>query len=544
MQKISYNVEAREKLKKGVNTLANVVGSTLGPSGHSVILDLNPGNPVATKDGVTVAKAIKADDYEENTGIQMLKQASMQTADEAGDGTTTATILAAKMFNAGIERGNRKGYNSVEVKKGMECALNAVVDYIKDNISKPVTNVDQLYQIATISANGDKEIGQLVGKALDEAGLDGAVTVEESKTGETYLDVVEGIQFNQGYKSPYLVTDNETMTAVLDDVLILFADQKLNDIKPLIPVLNAVASSDKSLLIVAEDIGGEVISTLVVNKIRAGLKVAAVKAPEFGDRRKAALEDMAILTGGAVVSPDKGMRIDKFDQNWFGTAKKVTISRDTTTIIGAEGNVDDIKKRVDEIKSQIDTATSTYDKENLQARLARFAGGVSVMYVGGHTEVEMKEKKDRVDDALHATRAALEEGICPGGGRALQVASSYVSDIKKGSPDFEFGKELVLEACKYPFIKILENVGYSEEEVTEKVQRAEATEDPWTSFNAATEWWVQMLDSGVIDPTKVIRLALKNAVSVVSTMLTSEALVVNVPDKKDNIGPGYDPSVL
>lgn len=550
-QKISYYKEAREKLRAGVNKLADVVGSTLGPSGHSVILDLNPGNPISTKDGVTVAKAIKSDDYEENSGIQMMKQASMQTADDAGDGTTTATILAAQMYNWGMDfLQSDKSYNSVKVKKGMESALTDVVDFIKERVSKPVTDKQQLYQIATISANGDKEIGQLVGKALDEAGLDGAVTVEESKTGESYLDIVEGIQFNQGYKSPYFVTDNETMTAVLEDVVIVFADQKLNDVKTLIPMLNSVAMHNKSLLIVAEDIGGEVISTLVVNKIRAGFKVVAVKAPEFGDRRKAALEDMAILTGGTVVSPDKGMRMDKFQEEWFGTAKKVTISRDTTTIIGAQGEIDAIEKRVNEIKSQIDTATSTYDKEQLQTRLARFAGGISVMYVGGHTEPDMKEKKDRVDDALHATRAALEEGICPGGGRALQIAANYWTKKDEEQPHaandaFYFGRRIVLEACKTPFRKILSNVGYSEQNIKDFESIACTDENVWVSFNIDSEDWGDMLDFGIIDPTKVIRMALKNAVSVASTMLTSEALVVNIPEKKENnMVPEYDPSVL
>lgn len=559
-QKISFKGEAREKLLKGVMQLNDVVASTLGPSGHSVILDLNPGNPVATKDGVTVAKAIKVDDFEENAGVQMLKQASMQTADEAGDGTTTATVLASAMYKWGIEHGSDGKYNSVAVKNGMESALNDIVEYIKENISKPVTDTNQLYQIATISANGDGEIGQLVGKALDEAGLDGAVTIEESKTGETYLDVVEGIQFNQGYKSPYLVTDNETMTAVLEDVVIVFADQKLNEIKPLIPLLNAVAAHNKSLLIVAEDIGGEVISTLVVNKIRAGLKVVAVKAPEFGDRRKAALEDMAILTGGTVVSPDKGMRIDKFQEEWFGSAKKVTVSRDTTTIIGADGFMDNITKRIEEIKSQIDTATSSYDKEQLQTRLARFAGGVSVMYVGGHTELEMNEKKDRVDDALHATRAALEEGVCPGGGRALQFAAyrtvladkvrkeQPIVDIENPVPtkkevnkDFEFGRALVLQACQLPFVKILENVGYNDSDIKKLLADAERNEDPWVSLDLTKNVYTNMLVAGIIDPTKVIRLALKNAVSVASTMLTSEALVVNVPEKKEHSEPDYGP---
>lgn len=537
MQKITYKEDTRKKLQAGVNALANVVVSTLGPSGHNVILDLEGGNPVATKDGVTVAKAIKLDDPEENAGAQMLKQASIQTAEEAGDGTTTATLLAQRMYleaNIKLAKGN-VSYNTVEVKNGMEAALNEVVEILKTKVSKPITDHKQLADIAKISANGDEQIGELVSSALREVGTEGAVTIEESKTGETYLDTVEGIQFNQGYKSPYLVTDNETMTAVLENVVILFADQKLNNIKELIPMLNGVAASDKSLLIVAEDIGGEVISTLVVNKIRAGLKVVAVKAPEFGDRRKAALEDMAILTGGTVVSPEKGMRLDKFNSEWFGTAKKVTVSRDTTTIIGADGDEKAILTRIDEIKSQIETAKSNYDKEQLQARLARFAGGVAVMYVGGHTELEMKEKKDRVDDALHATRAALEEGICPGGGRALLYASNLAANTAPSTEnDFGFGRNLVLTACGTPFAQILKNVGTDDKTVDTEIRRARIAEDPWTSYNPVEKKWGNMLEMGIIDPTKVVRLALKNAVSVASTMLTSEAMVVNVPDKKDD----------
>jgi chaperonin GroEL len=530
MQKITFHEETREKLRKGVNQLAEVVGSTLGPSGHSVILDLEGGMPVSTKDGVTVAKAIHLDDPEENVGAQMLKQASIKTADEAGDGTTTATILANAIYNKGLSL--QKNFNSVAIKKGMEAAVGDITTYIQEHISKPITDKGQLAQIAAISANGDKEIGTLVSTALNDVGTEGAITIEESKTGETYLDTVEGIQFNQGYKSPYFVTDNETMTAVLEDVVILFADQRLNTIKDLIPMLNGVAAANKALLIVAEDIGGEVISTLVVNKIRAGLKVVAVKAPEFGDRRKAALEDMAILTGGTVVSPEKGMRIDKFNTEWFGTAKKVTISRDTTTIIGADGDQDAILKRVDEIKNQIDTAKSTYDKEQLQARLARFAGGVAVMYVGGHTEADMREKKDRVDDALHATRAALEEGICPGGGAALLHAAKAVSEGREfGSDDFETGRKIVLEACTIPFTQILKNAGAAD--VKSMVEIAFKRPD-WDSFNPIQGQWTNMEMAGIIDPTKVVRLALRNAVSVASTMLTSEAMVVNVPDKKDD----------
>ena len=536
-QKITFHADTREKLRKGVNTLAEVVSSTLGPSGHSVILNQDStGLLQATKDGVTVAKNIKLDDPEENVGAQMLKQASIKTADEAGDGTTTATVLARAMYNWGLDYGLKgQHYNSVAVKKGMESALNDVIEEIQD-ISKPVTETSYLDYVARISANGDKEVGNLVSAALNEVGQEGAVTIEESKTGESYLDTVEGIQFKQGWKSPYFVTDNESMTAVLEDVCILFADQKLTNIKELLPMLNAVAASNKSLLIVAEDIGGEVLSTLVVNKIRAGLKVVAVKAPDFGDRRKAILEDMAILTGGTVVDKDKGMRIDKFNTEWFGTANKVVVGQDETTIIGATGPEENIQARIEQLKKQIDETSSAYEKEVLQGRLARFAGGVAVLYVGGHTDVELAEKKDRVDDALHATRAALEEGICPGGGRALMYAAEKVykeTENETYNADVLLGRKIVLEACTVPFKTILGNVGIEKERIEELYRDVASQGDPWVSLNVETEEQVDMLKAGVIDPTKVVRLSLRNAVSVASTMLTSEAMVVTVDQEPD-----------
>lgn len=525
-QEIRYGKEAREALRSGVNKLADVVASTLGPSGHNVILKANETDvPYATKDGVSIAKVIELQDPLENVGAQMIKQASIKTADEAGDGTTTATVLARELYAAC----QNENYNTVEFVDGMTAATKDVTEYITDNISKPIHGVEQLKDVATVSANGDKLVGELVSKALDSAGLDGAVMIEESKSGETYLDTVEGIQFRNGYKSPYFVTDNDTMTAVLDDVVILLADKRLNDIKELLPVLNAVASSNKSLLIVAEDIDGAVLSTLVLNKIRAGFRVCAVKAPEFGDRRKAALEDIAILTGGTVVSPDKGMRVDKFDESWFGTAKRVTVSRDETTIVGADGDLEAINKRISEIKNQIDTTDSKYDKEQLQTRLARFAGGVSVMYVGGHTELEMKERKDRVDDALHATRAAYEEGICPGGGKALlQAAEAKEDKVSYPVSSFDAGYRAVISACKAPFFQILKNAGKENisPDTLNKIKK-----DAWLSVNVKTGKVVNMEEHKVVDPTKVIRLALRNAVSVASTMLTSEALVVNVPEK-------------
>lgn len=535
MQKVRYGKEAREALLKGVNGLADVVESTLGPSGHSVILDLDPGNPVATKDGVTIAKAVKLDNPLENAGAQMLKQASVKTAEEAGDGTTTATVLARELYReASKAEKSFSGYNSVQVQQGMEYAAKKITEYIQHDEVRPVADIKQLRQIAAISANSDEQIGELVASALDSVGSEGAVTIEESKTGETYLDTVEGIQFKNGYKSPYFVTDNDTMTAVLDDALIMLVDKKLTNIKELIPALDGVAASTKSLLIVAEDISGEVLSTLILNKVRAGFRVCAVKAPEFGDKRKAALEDIAILTGGTVVSPDKGMRLDKFDPEWFGSAKKVTISRDDTTIIGADGDSSKIDARVEEIKAQIDNAKSLYDKEQLQTRLARFAGGVAVMYVGGHTELEMKERKDRVDDALHAAKAAIAEGICIGGGRTLYVASDKAFENEDDpTTSFGFGVSLVRKACKVPFVAILKNAGWDNDEIEAAVELLDGEKDGVVDVDTK-KVIKDAFKAGIVDPVKVVRLALKNAVSVAGTMITSEALVVNIPEKEDS----------
>lgn len=524
-QEISYAGDSRKKLLDGVEKLATVVASTLGPSGHNVILDLEPGNPVATKDGVTIAKAVSLEDPQENTGAQMLKQASIETAEEAGDGTTTATVLARSIY----EQGLGENYNSVEVKKGIDAAVKNVTEYIKSNISKPVSGKEQLMQVATISANGDEEIGKLVSKALDEVGQDGAVTIEESKTGESYLDIVEGIQFDRGYKSPYFVTDENTMTTVLNDVVILICDKRLSSIKELIPALNAVVASEKSLLIIAEDIDAEVLSTLILNKARAGFRVCAVKAPEFGDKRKDVLQDIATLTGGTVISPDKGMKLEQFNEDWLGMATKVTVSRDKTTIIGAKGEESAINERIENIESLIENAKSIYDREQLQIRLARMVGGVAVIYVGGHTELELKERKDRVDDSLHAAKAALEEGICPGGGKALLYAVSHMEDVESRNVSFDAGYRAVEEACGVPFKKILYNTGIidTEEIAVEAIER-----DVWESYNPLSGKWVDMYEAGIIDPTKVIRLALKNAASVAGTMLTSEAMVVNMPEKE------------
>lgn len=538
-QKISFDQDAREKLLIGVNKLASVVSHTLGPSGHSVILNLD-GNPISTKDGVTIAKSINLDDPEENTGAQMLKQASIRTAEEAGDGTTTATVLASSIYSQNIHPvdNNSSNYNSVDIKRGIDAAVEDVTNYIKENISKPVVNKEQLKQVATISANGDVEIGKLVSTALDEVGSDGAVTIEESKTGESYLDIVEGIQFDRGYKSPYFVTDEATMNAILNDVVILLVDKRLSSIKELLPCLNAVVASEKSLLIIAEDIDSEVLATLLLNKTRAGFKVCAVKAPEFGDKRKDALQDIAVLTGGTVVCPDKGMKLENFDDSWLGEATKVTVSRDKTTIIGAKGETEVIEKRITDIENLIENTKSVYDKEQLQLRLARFAGGVAVINVGGHTELELKEKKDRVDDSLHAAKAALEEGICPGGGKALmcaayRVGQSISEETHVRQSAYNAGYSAVLEACKVPFRRILDNVGLDSEQIVSIEKEVCKKDSVWNSYNPLEADWVDMYEAGIIDPTKVVRLALKNAASVAGTMLTSEAMVVNFPDKED-----------
>ena len=457
-KKIVFSKEARQELLKGVDKLADAVVATLGPAGRNAIIEQDMGNPVSTKDGVTVAKSIDLEDRVENIGAQLVKQASIKTADQAGDGTTTSTLLAREMYKQGLGV-MTKGANAVDVKRGIDEAVNKVVDYLEDSLSKEITDEEQLKQVATISANNDTEVGELISTAMDKVGRDGVVTIEESRTGETYLETVEGMQFSRGYKSPYFVTDNNSMQAVLRDPLILITDKRLNQVKELLPILEAVSQQNKSLVIIGDDIDGEALSTLVVNKMRGILQAVAVKAPEFGDRKKAMLEDIATLTGGTVVSAEKGMRLDKFDTNWLGKAKKVTVGKDSTTIIDAQGSEESIEQRVNEIRTQIDESNSPYEIEKLQERLAAFIGGVAIVHVGGHTELEMKEKKDRVDDALHATKAALEEGILPGGGIALLNASKmltgFIGDVD--SQDQQTGYDIVIQATEKPFYQILEN---------------------------------------------------------------------------------------
>lgn len=541
-KKVIFSKEARNKLADGVDKLADAVTSTLGPSGRNVIIEQDQGSPISTKDGVTVAKSIELTNKVENLGAQIVKQASIKTADQAGDGTTTSTLLAQSILTEGIDR-MKTGQNAVDIKRGIDSAVKEVVEYLKIE-SKDITDEGQLKQVATISANNDTEVGELISAAMDKVGRDGVVAIEESKTGETYLETVEGIQFDRGYKSPYFVTDNSSMQAVLQNPLILITDKKIHQVKELLPILEACSSQNKNLLIIADDIGGEALSTLVVNKMRGILGVAAVNAPEFGDRKKAMLEDIAILTGGTVVSGEKGMRLDKFNADWLGSANKVTVGKDTTTIIDAQGEEDAIVSRVEEIKTQIDDSSSNYETETLQNRLAKFIGGVAIVHVGGLTEIEMKEKKDRVDDALHATKAALEEGILPGGGIALLNAAMILTDSIGSQPqEYQTGYDIVISAIERPFYKILQNAGYNNDDIGGIEQTIKEGGDTWSGYNPREEKYVDMFESGIIDPTKVTRLALENAASVAGTMLITEAVVYKKKDSKSQ-APGIDPSML
>jgi chaperonin GroEL len=503
------------------------------------------GNPTSTKDGVTVAKAVELEDVVENIGAQLVKQVSIKTGDEAGDGTTTSTLLAREIYKQGLQE--LENSNAVEVKRGIDIATKEVIKYLQNEYSKDITDEAQIKQVATISGNNDPEVGTLIATAMDKVGRDGVVTIEESKTGETYLETVEGMQFGRGYKSPYFVTDNATMTAVLDNPLILITEKRIQHVKEMLPLLEAVSQQNKSLLIISDDLDGEALSTLVVNKMRGILKVVAVKAPEFGDKKKAMLEDIAALTGGTVVSEEKGMKLDKFNQDWFGKARKVVVGKDTTTIVDGKGTEEAITERIENLKELIDNTVSPYEKEILQDRLAKLVGGVAMVHVGGHTEVEMKEKKDRVDDALHATKAALEEGILPGGGIALLNASAHLQGILEGDltthPDQEKGINIIIRAITKPFEQILLNAGETLETIEERRQALLNKDDKWRGFNPRTGKYVDMLETGIIDPTKVTRLALENAASVAGTMLITECVISNVKEK-DGQDAGVDPSMF
>ena len=541
-KKITFSDSARNKLASGVNKLADAVSATLGPAGRNIILEQNMGMPTSTKDGVTVAKSIELKDKVENLGAQIVKQASIKTGDQAGDGTTTSTLLAQSILNEGLDK-IQAGSNVVDIKRGIDKAVKDVTEFLR-NESKEVTDEEQLKQIATISANNDTEVGELIYTAMDKVGRDGVVTIEESKTGETYLETVEGMQFNRGYKSPYFVTDNNSMQAVLQDPLILITDKRLTAIKELLPILEGASQQSKSLLVIADDIDGEALSTMVVNKMRGILPIVAVKAPEFGDRKKAMLEDIATLTGGTVISSEKGMILDKFDPSWLGKANKVTVGKDSTTIIDAKGDEEKIASRIDDIKNQIDNSNSPYEKEKLQERLAAFIGGVAIVHVGGHTEVEMKEKKDRVDDALHATRAALEEGLLPGGGIALLNGSMLlVEQIGDLEGDQQTGYDIVISALERPFYKILENAGYTNDEIGDIELNVKEDGSFWFGYNPREEDYFDMFKEGIIDPTKVTRLALENAASVAGTLLITEAVVTKGKDNKEAPA-GVDPNML
>jgi chaperonin GroEL len=526
---IEFGPEGRKKLANGIEKLSNAVTATLGPNGRNVIIT-NQGVPQSTKDGVSVAKSITLEDPIEEVGVQMVKQAAIKTADVAGDGTTTSTLLAAEMIKAGLKELSND-VNAVELKREIDAAVKQVIGTLHDEIKQDISSEDQLKQIATISANNDPEVGELIATAMQKVGREGVVFIEESKNGETYLENVEGMQFDRGYKSPYFVTDNNSMSTTINDALVLIADKKFTTVKELLPILEAVSNQNKPLVIIAEDIDGEALATLIVNKARGTLKTVAIKAPDFGDRRKLILEDIAIMTGGQVFSPEKGMKLDKFSWDWFGEARVVTVNKDETTIVDGKGDETKIQSRIEELQSQIDKAVSPYEREKLQERLAKFIGGVSIIHVGGFTETEMKEKKDRVDDALQATKAALEEGIVPGGGAALLHAREYIDRST-------IGADIVYKACASPFKKILTNAGIDLEYIYHLMNDIR-TSDYWTGYNLKIDELKNMEDEGIIDPAKVTRTALENAASVAGTVLLTEAIIVDKPeDKKDDAGFG------
>jgi len=524
---ISYNTDARAALKRGVDQLADAVKVTLGPKGRNVVIDKKFGAPTITKDGVTVAKEIELSDPIENMGAQMVREVASKTSDVAGDGTTTATILAQAIVREGLKNVTA-GANPMDLKRGIDLAVKKVVEGLKD-LSKTVgDDKEKIAQVGSVSANNDRSIGELIADAMEKVGKDGVITVEEAKGTETNLDVVEGMQFDRGYLSPYFVTDAETMEAVLEDPYILIHDKKISAMKDLLPILEKVAQSGKSTLIVAEEVEGEALATLVVNKLRGTLRVCSVKAPGFGDRRKAMLEDIATLTGGTVISEEKGFKLENAQLSYLGTAKKVTIDKDNTTIVEGAGTKDQIKQRINEIKQQIDKTTSDYDKEKLQERLAKLSGGVAVIKIGASTEVEMKEKKARVEDALHATRAAVEEGIVPGGGVAYLRAIKRLDEVKTENADQKVGVEIIRRALEEPIRQIVTNAGLEGSVVVNKVK--DGKDD--FGFNAQTEQYENLIKAGVIDPTKVSRIALENAASVAGLLLTSEATIVEKPEEK------------
>ena len=524
---IKFNTEARNLLKSGVDQLANAVKVTLGPKGRNVVIGRKFGAPQITKDGVSVAKEVELEDSLENAGAQLAKSVASKTGDDAGDGTTTATILAQAIVNEGLKN-VAAGANPMDLKRGIDKAVNAVVDYIKENAEVVGDNYDKIEQVATVSANNDPEIGKLLADAMRQVSKDGVITIEESKTRDTNIGVVEGMQFDRGYLSGYFVTDTDKMECVMENPYILIYDKKISNIKDFLPILQPAAESGRPLLVIAEDVDSEALTTLVVNRLRAGLKICAVKAPGFGDRRKAMLEDIAILTGGVVISEEKGLTLDKATLEELGTAKKVTVSKDNTTIVDGAGTKENIKERVAQLKNEIANTKSSYDKEKLQERLAKLAGGVAVLYVGANSEVEMKEKKDRVDDALCATRAAAEEGVVVGGGTTYIRAQKVLADLKGENADEQTGINIVCRAIEEPLRQIVANAGGEGAVVVDKVREGEGD----YGYNARKDIYEDLRAAGVIDPAKVARVALENAASIAGMFLTTECLIVDKPEKE------------
>ncbi len=525
---IHFDTEARSALKKGVDKLANAVKVTLGPKGRNVVIDKKFGSPTVTKDGVTVAKEVELEDPIENMGAQMVKEVASKTSDVAGDGTTTATVLAQAIYAEGVKNVTA-GANPMDLKRGIDLAVLSIVEGLKKlskNIDK--TSKTEIAQVGSISANNDKVIGELIADAMMKVGTDGVITVEEAKGTDTTVDIVEGMQFDRGYLSPYFVTDADTMESVLEDPYILIYDKKISTMKDLLPILEKVAQSGRTMLIIAEDLEGEALATLVVNKLRGTLKIAAVKAPGFGDRRKAMLEDIAVLTNGTVISEEKGYKLENATVTYLGTAKKVVIDKDNTILVEGAGKKEDIKKRINEIKAQIEKTTSDYDKEKLKERLAKLSGGVAVLKIGAATEIEMKEKKARVEDALHATRAAVEEGIVPGGGVAFIRVTGALDKLKCDNDDQRIGIEIIKKAIEAPLRQIVENAGIEASVVINEIKK---NKDDY-GFNALTEEYQNLIKAGVIDPTKVTRVALENAASVASMLLTTEAVICEKPERE------------
>ena len=543
---LDFNTDARSKMKDGVDKLANAVKVTLGPCGRTVVIEKEYGAPISTKDGVTVAKEIELEDSVENAGAQMIKEVADKANDVAGDGTTTATVLAQAIIAEGFKRVSSGG-NPIELKRGIDKAVTSVVSNLK-GMSKDVKGEEPIRQVATISANNDDTVGSIIADAMEAVGREGVVTVDESATAETILDIVEGMQFDRGYLSPYFITNNNDMSVELEDPLILCYDKKVSNLKDIVKVLEYAIAAGKPLLIVAEDIDGEALAGLVVNKVRGTLSVAAVKAPSFGEERTALLQDLAILTGGQLVSPDKGMKLDTVDAAWFGSCKKVKITNNTTTVIDGYGNGDDILRRGEEIKSALDNCESGWEREKIQKRLAKLSGGVAILKIGAESEIEMKEKKDRVEDALNATRAAIDEGIIPGGGVALMQASSKIN--AEGENDEQIaGIDIIKEACQAPFKAIMSNAGLNAEVVWNNIKseikdtrKAHRAGNKNIGFDARNEKVVDMMDAGIIDPCKVTTTALQKAASVAGTILTTECVVTNIPeDDKAIAGPGQMP---